>query len=981
MSTAAADPAAIVQAGSARFTVLTDDVIRMEDGRWTDEPTFAFINRKLDVPRYHVERNGSTVTITTKALKLEYDQGTKTAFSPSNLRVTMGDVVWTPKPEGVGDANKGNLLGTVRTLDGVDGWLDLDCANQDRYDLHCTYGLLSTQGYTVVDDTNRPRFTAPPEHMQAMGIGWYERPQVDEASDEECAAVKVEERRGCGEDSIVPLDCLGRGCCYDEDPESGPSCWYVPTRSHATRDWYFIGHGSPDGIDYKGTLKAMSKMMGKIPLLPRYAYGGWYSRYWSWSDVELRDIVKEYEERDIPLDVLVIDMNWHPSFEKERAMNASRDQAHQPKGWTGYTWDRTLFPSPSKFLQYIDRRGLSTTLNLHPAGGIEPWEDTYPDVATEMGIDPASGKFVPFKPSDPHNMFAWFNITLAKREVEGVDFWWLDWQQGETWMKQPDVNPTFWLNHLFWSKPHFSKSGMESGTPETRRRPILFGRWGGLGNHRYALGFSGDVNPSWASLKFQVQFTLTAANVLFSYWSHDLGGHLKPCPAEMYTRWIQWGAFSPCMRPHSSKEFGNDRRIWVYPNTYYDIMRTFMRRRAELVPYIYSQGRRAYDDGLALLRPMYYQDPQEDKAYEYGKGQYYFGDDMLVAPVTAPVDNTTGLAEKKIWIPPSSIFYEVGWGIGVKGPAELTWTYDLSEMPVFARVGQVIPTVGGMRADSQCKGPQGSIRTSNVLPSCLGLTFYAGGIMTETDTEGFGGVYEDDGWSQGYEDGAFAYTNVSYSSGVEGYAIIISPPGTAKSPAVLPFLPTERQYEIRVAGTWPPKAVSIGDRLIERADLGERCLADCWTYDGETLTLTVHLVDLRPLTEEMIVAITSLFTPATPLLRRGFPKLVSRAKKVKVLLDNQWGRNTTVYEEDYQSVIALSLQGIKLTYNPATAPQLVQEAIDTLLPNAIKEVQGLTKLPADVKSKALALLDVRPMPHHGDDDAQRKGPADALLTA
>jgi len=88
-------------------------------------------------------------------------------------------------------------------------------------------------------------------------------------------------------------------------------------------------------------------------------------------------------------------------------------------------------------------------------------------------------------------------------------------------------------------------------------------------------------------------FTLTAANVAFGFWSHDIGGHTEAVGAELYTRWVQWGAFSPIFRPHCGKTGDDVRRIWLYPVENYEIMRKAIVLRESLVPYIYSNAKRA----------------------------------------------------------------------------------------------------------------------------------------------------------------------------------------------------------------------------------------------------------------------------------------------------------------------------------------------------------------------------------------------------
>ena len=144
-----------------------------------------------------------------------------------------------------------------------------------------------------------------------------------------------------------------------------------------------------------------------------------------------------------------------------------------------------------------------------------------------------------------------------------------------------------------------------------RRRPFVFSRWGGLGNHRYPIGFSGDTVIHWGSLAFQPYFTSTAANVAYGWWSHDIGGHFyEDGTPELYLRWVQFGVFSPIFRLHSTNKPALDRRPWSKPERIYHAARDAMQLRHALIPYIYSMAWRAHQTG--------YQSRHADVLWEYG---------------------------------------------------------------------------------------------------------------------------------------------------------------------------------------------------------------------------------------------------------------------------------------------------------------------------------------------------------------------------
>src|SRR5262249_30085560 len=143
--------------------------------------------------------------------------------------------------------------------------------------------------------------------------------------------------------------------------------------------------------------------------------GCWWSRFWAYSADDLKQLVKDFEAHDIPLDVLVVDMDWHT-----------------PDGWTGYTWNRDLFPDPAAFLAWVHSQGLRVTLNLHPAEGLHKFESAYPQFAALLGHDSTNGEPLRFAPADKDFMQQYFEVLHHPMEEQGVDFWWLDWQQGES---------------------------------------------------------------------------------------------------------------------------------------------------------------------------------------------------------------------------------------------------------------------------------------------------------------------------------------------------------------------------------------------------------------------------------------------------------------------------------------------------------------------------------------------------------------------
>ena len=215
-----------------------------------------------------------------------------------------------------------------------------------------------------------------------------------------------------------------------------PSCYYSST---AVRDLYFFGHGH----DYVKALRDFVSIAGPIALPPKYVFGVFYSRYWAYSDFEEKTIIRDFMNHGVPLDVLVLDMDWHYTFSGHKTPTGNGT------GWTGYTFDNHLFPNPQRFLEWCHSHGLHVTVNLHPAGGIQPWEEKYADMARSMGIDPSTNETVRFDLSSKAFVTNWFNIVLAERERQGIDFWWLHWGPGYDYWHFSGASPVSWMAYTF----------------------------------------------------------------------------------------------------------------------------------------------------------------------------------------------------------------------------------------------------------------------------------------------------------------------------------------------------------------------------------------------------------------------------------------------------------------------------------------------------------------------------------------------------
>ena len=710
-----ANPQAVVREGKARFTILTPELIRIQYSdkeQFEDRATFAVVNRRLPVPQFTTEKKDGHLYIKTQALTLKYRLGGEiNAAKPSDQVLS---ITFRLNGKDVlwypGKDDALNLKGTTRTLDGQIG-------DNKRQELE--NGLLSRAGWSIIDESPRTK-------------------------------------RGDGSTTFA----------FDQKHDGID--WVAEPVDKDAIDWYFLGYGH----QYKKALGDFIKIAGRQPMPPLYVLGYWYSKYQRYTSDEFMEIVNDVKRNNIPMDVMIFDMDWHT------------------EGWTGWTWDRTAIPDPEGLIEWMHNNGLKVSLNLHPADGVDDDEDNFSLLRDDMGMD-KSAKVVPWNLSDPKFYHYMFKHIIREREKQGVDFWWIDWQQNLTSKYVNGLGETFWCNHVFYND-------MKNNRPD--HRPLIFHRWGGLGSHRYPIGFSGDSFTTYGTLAWQPYFTATASNVGFGYWGHDLGGHQQTDgnDPELYLRWMQYGVFTPIFRTHATNWPGIERRIWKYEN--FPLLLETVKLRYALMPYIYTAARQAYDTGVSICRPLYYDSPENSNAYLF-EDEYMFGDDILVAPIVTPTGKD-GKATRRIWLPEGK-WFDVCRNQVVEGNKVITDAYTQEEIPFFYKAGSVIVNY----------------------PPMLNLNTRPDRVIFKV-VPGAGGnttFYEDEGDTEGYKTGAFTNTVLRHN----GNQLTISP-----RTGSFPGMPTSRAYTIEFLGMERPSAVNVNGKVVSNGG---------WNYNAQSRVVTVYV--------------------------------------------------------------------------------------------------------------------------------------------
>ena len=529
-------------------------------------------------------------------------------------------------------------------------------------------------------------------------------------------------------------------------------------------DRYYFAYGH----DYLGQLRDFFKLTGEVPLIPKYALGNWWSRYYAYTQEEYQALMQKFIDKELPITVATIDMDWHWTDVINRFGEDARSEKPKTKeeiiyyyllqGWTGYSWNTELFPDYRALLGWLHESGFHVTLNIHPSQGVRFFEDQYIAMCKRLGYDPEKREIVPFDLCDKEFMSAYFDLLHHPYEEDGVDFWWIDWQQGKK-TKIKGLDPLWALNHYHT---------LDAGRGE--KRPLILSRYAGLGSHRYPLGFSGDTVVSWKSLDFQPYFTNSAANSGYTWWSHDIGGHMRGVQDdELYLRWLQYGVFSPINRLHSSNSAFMGKEPWKKSYAVEKISEDFLRLRHKMIPYMYSANYRTHTEGEPICMPMYYR--YDDEHSYRAKNQFIFGGSLMVCPITRQIDRRINLAYVDAYLPEGR-WTDIFNGRVYEGGRWVKMYRDLNSIPVLAPEGAIVPMYRDDRTNN----------LSNNQP--LEVHIWRG--------DGHYELYEDDGETSAYKNGEYVITKFDLKERDGSLILTITPPEDTKG-----VIPTEREIFIK----------------------------------------------------------------------------------------------------------------------------------------------------------------------------------------
>jgi alpha-glucosidase (family GH31 glycosyl hydrolase) len=463
----------------------------------------------------------------------------------------------------------------------------------------------------------------------------------------------------------------------------------------AYQDDYLFAYGR----DYKQALGDLATLTGPSELLPRWAYGTWYSEYYDrTADAYENTILPKFRADKVPLDVLVTDTDYK-----------------SPDVWDGWEIDTAKFPDPKGFFDWAQSEGLHNTMNIHPSilSSDPQYAQAQQTAQGKLTKNNAScysdqghgADCYTFDWGDPNQLKAYFDLHQTM-ERQGVDFWWLDWCCEQSSSSLSGVTPDAFINQQYADDADktvgrgfaFSRAfGSLQAGGYSGPTGVPTGPWA---DKRTTVHFTGDTTSSWPTLAFEVGYTPgESAATGLSAVSHDIGGFnndgtqtagAEPGstkePDDLYARWVQLGTFQPVDRLHGNH---SDRLPWQFGTAAKNSAEKFMNLRERLVPYTYTLAEEANRTGVPVVRATYLEYPDEAGAYDAAGKEYFYGPDVLVAPVTTPGTSTT----TSVWFPPGR-WTDYFTGKTYTGGSTQSVATTLDTMPVFIKAGGIMATRG-----------------------------------------------------------------------------------------------------------------------------------------------------------------------------------------------------------------------------------------------------------------------------------------------
>ena len=436
------------------------------------------------------------------------------------------------------------------------------------------------------------------------------------------------------------------------------------------------------GDSWADLVSNYTDLTGKQPLLPRWALGNFSSRFGYHNQDEVENTIKKFEQNQIPVDAIILDLYWFGNTIKGTMGNLE--------------WDKVNFPNPDKMISDLNAKGLKTILITEPfiLTTSSKWQEAVDKkvLVTDKTGKPATWDFYfgntsvvdIFKPEGS----AWFWNVYKRLINQGVGGMWGDLGEPEVFPskvitvggKADEVHNIYGHN---WAK--LIADGYKKDFPT--QRPFILMRAGYSGSQRFGMvPWSGDVSRSWGGLQSQMEIALQMGMQGLGYMHSDLGGFAGDYfDNELYLRWLQYGVFNPIFRPHAQEDVASE--VARKDIATMAAAKKQVELRYQLIPYNYTLSFDNNQKGTPLMRPLFFEEPNNNSLTSLA-GSYFWGNDFLITPITK-----AGVTSTEIYFPKSSNWFD--FYTNEKHNAGTTDTVKVNEdyIPTFVRGGSFIPMI------------------------------------------------------------------------------------------------------------------------------------------------------------------------------------------------------------------------------------------------------------------------------------------------
>lgn len=465
--------------------------------------------------------------------------------------------------------------------------------------------------------------------------------------------------------------------------------WYAKRTKKI--DYFITAGDTPAEIE-----KQYSDAAGRTPMMPEFGLGYWQCKLRYRNQEELLKVAREHKRRGLPMDAIVIDF-FHWSMQGN------------------FEFEKRDWPDPEAMVKELKELGIETVVSVWPtiderSKYFGEMSDNGYLVRTDRGCGDHMtwmGNTIFYDATHPGARKFVFDKCKKNYYDKGIRIFWLD-------EAEPEYGPYDFDNYRYYAGPALQCSniypvmyakGFYDGLKEAGEKEIMsLVRCAWAGSQKYGvLTWSGDIHSSFRAMREQLQAGLNMGMAGIPWWTSDIGGFIggditDPAFKELLVRWFAWGAFCPVFRMHGERspwyereqEFidgvrqltsGQDNEVWSFGEDNYEILKKYLFLREKLRPYIRDCMRRASETGEPVMRPLFFDFPEDKKAWET-EDAYMFGKDLLVAPVME-----AGVMERAVYLPAGSKWTESATGRVYEGGETVSASAPIDIIPVFIREG------------------------------------------------------------------------------------------------------------------------------------------------------------------------------------------------------------------------------------------------------------------------------------------------------